>query len=124
MKIHFIVLTLLISNPCDSQNQNSKQSKNAENFDAFYLKFNQNLDFQNSRINYPLKGKNYSRENKNPNFDYSFTLKDHLDFENHKLDKNVYSISRKVGKGIVEERLFILNSEFRVDYTFKLVNGK
>jgi len=122
-KLLVVISILTINGSCGNHQRNSAQSK-GEDFDSFYLKFNQDLDFQNSRITYPLKGKNYSRENKNTNFDYNFTLNDHLDFENHKLDKTVYSINRKVADGVVEEKLFIPNSEFQVEYTFKLMNGK
>jgi hypothetical protein len=115
------ILFFMIGISC--QNHHNKKSPD-EDFDSFYLKFNQDLNFQNSRIKYPLKGKYYSKENKNPEFDYDFTLSNHLDFDNHKIDTAIYSIRRTAGKGFVEERLFIKNSEFMTDYKFNLVDGK
>ena len=69
----FLMLSLSIISSCESSNRNKKQSKD-EDFDSFYLKFNRDLNFQNSRIKYPLKGKNYSSENKNPDSDYYFNV--------------------------------------------------
>jgi hypothetical protein len=100
-----------------------KQQK-AEDFKTFYSRFNRNLEFQNSRMRYPIKGKNYTDSNKNPTYDYEWTLKDHLDFDNHKLDTSIYSIRRVVFKDSVEERLYIKNSSFFSDYKFKLIHDK
>ena len=108
---------------CGNQHRNTEVTTD-ENFESFYLKFNEDLSFQNARIKYPLKGKYFTKSNKNPGFDYNFTLNDHLDFDNHNLDTAMYTISRKMGHGIVEEKLFIPNSEFLTYYTFKILDGK
>jgi len=123
MKNTLAIIPLLIISSCGNQHRNLNASTD-EDFKSFYLKFNQDLSFQNSRIKYPLKGKYYTKNNKNPDFDYNFTLSDHLDFDNHKLDTTIYSIRRKMGNGVVEEKLFVPNSEVLTNYTFKLLDGK
>jgi hypothetical protein len=103
---------------------NSSSDQGNEDFEIFYKKFNADLQFQNSRIKYPLIGKKYAEENSDPEFDYTWTLDDHLDFDIPALDTSIFKTKREYEGDMVKEHLFIDASEFMIDYTFKLESGK
>lgn len=104
---------------------NSRDTYSGENFEAFYLRFNADLDFQNSRIAYPLDGENFDgTSDETKSIRYNWTLKDSLDFNNFKLDTAIYKTDRQVSENLVIEKIYIPNSGFKIESHFKLINGK
>jgi len=141
MKILHLIFTSSIfiygCNSNDSQKQDSHivdtfkisdtTNKEAEeNFEIFYKKFNNDLQFQNSRIKYPLKGEYYDGEmgDNQSDITYYWSLKDSLDFENLNLNMELYDIQRIKKEDLVIEKIYIKDSGFISELHFKLINKK
>ena len=97
-----------------------------ESFMEFYIKFNNDIDFQNKRIKYPLKGE-YSdgfSEIENEDIEYMWTLNDSIDFNFLSADTLVYKLDRKIEKNEVIEKWYIENSGFSITSKFKKNKGE
>ncbi|MEM8895999.1 MAG: hypothetical protein AAGC88_15575 [Bacteroidota bacterium] len=97
----------------------------AEDFDEFYQVFNEDIAFQNQRIEYPLKGEFYdgTMDPMSDNFEYDWTLRDSINFELHNLRDNMMR-DRESLENEVRERIYIKNSGFEIQLHFAQISGK
>lgn len=96
-------------------------SSDVENFDEFYKQFHQDVNFQMSRIVFPLVGKlvdgmetySWSKNNWAP---MKVMIND--------VDKKQYKVSASRTNNIFEQKIWIPNSGFKSEYKFELINKK
>ena len=120
-EIYLIAATIILIVSCG---KNMNEKVRSEDFQEFYAEFNRDVNFQNSRIKYPLQGKLIGSNNPNENHSYQWKLSDSLDFKIPELDTSIFRISRKVSKTSVSESIKIDDSSFYIEYRFSLINGK
>jgi len=102
-----------------------KSITETEEFNEFYLRFNQDLEFQKSRIEYPLEGEYVNGEiDVTKGIEYTWTKKDSLVLNTLEIDTTLYTKERLFKVEEVVEQIFIENSGFQVKLVFRRIEGK
>lgn len=115
-----ILLGSLIS--CKStQKPSAAVSSKSENFDEFYKKFHQNVNFQVSRIKFPLKGgmldsftsTKWTKSNWIP-----------MKVPVYEIDKNQYNVLIDKTDTTFSQKVWVPDSGFSSEHKFELLKGK
>lgn len=100
---------------------NSESSFGKEDFDQFYNRFHEDMDFQLSRVKFPLDGMMVDGDHETSWTPENFPL---MKVRIYDIDEGSYNVSYKLNGDTFIQKVALKNSGFYAEYHFKQIKRK
>ena len=124
-KLGLLALLLVVSFSNCHMFKNAERERNthrkAENFDAFYNRFHEDMDFQMTRVRFPLEGLNVEGEKTTKWSKENYVF---MKVRVQDIDNKLYHIDTEKTPESFIQKVSLPNSGFYSEYRFKLIDNR